>query len=91
LSLDEEDIPLAQLQRIKHAQPVSTSSLSELESAAFSLTALQDDPSFQGSVQNFLHAPLLLSHGRHMNMIPKPGVLLASKQQPFSSFSRGFS
>jgi hypothetical protein len=89
--LDEEDVPLAQLKRLKHVQPVSTNSLSELESAALSLTALQDDSRFNGPIQNFLQAPLLLSHGRHVNMMPKPGCFFATEPQTYSAVTMGTS
>jgi hypothetical protein len=46
LILDEDDIPLAQLKKLKHGQQVSVNSISELESVALSLTELQGDPYF---------------------------------------------
>ena len=76
-SLDEDGVPLTHLKKFKYGQPVSDTYFSELESAALSLTELHEDTRFNGPVQTFLHAPLLLSHGQHVNKMPQPGCLFA--------------
>jgi hypothetical protein len=73
LILDEDDIPLAQLKKLKTERQVSDSSISDIDSAAFSLTKLQGDPYFKGPVHKFLTSPLLGSQGQMVDFMPAYG------------------
>jgi hypothetical protein len=73
LILDEDDLPLAQLKKLKTERHISDSSISDLESAAFSLTKLQGDPYFKGPVHKFLTSPLLGSQGQMVDFMPTYG------------------
>ena len=82
--LNDEDVPISQRKRLKHVPSLSTSSLSKVEFAAFSLTALQEDSSFIGPIQNFLHSPLV-GHDQHVNKMPNPGCAFATEPQSVSA------
>jgi hypothetical protein len=73
LILDDDDLPLAQLKKLKTKRHVSDSSNSDLESAVFSLTKLQDDPYFKGPIHKFLTSPLFGSQGQMVDFMPAYG------------------
>jgi hypothetical protein len=96
LILDEDDIPLAQLKKLKHEKQVPDSSMSDIESAAFSLTKLQGDPYFKGPIHKFLTSPLLGSHGRMVDFMSQYGSGFAAISEdsvvphpntPFTTFT----
>ena len=67
--LDDDEIPLAQLKKMKYETPVPDTSILDIERAALSLTKLHGDAYFKGPVHQFLTSPLLNSHGQVTNSI----------------------
>jgi hypothetical protein len=97
LILDDDDLPLAQLKKLKTERHVSDSSNSDLESTAFSLTKLQGDPYFKGPVHKFLTFPLLGSQGQMVDFMPayRGGFAVFNENSQFehsklSHFGGGF-
>jgi hypothetical protein len=76
LLLNDDDLPLVQLKKLKTDKQVSDSSISDssdIESAAFSLTKLHGDQFYKGPVHKFLTSPILDSHGKFVDFMPPYG------------------
>jgi hypothetical protein len=76
LLLNDDDLPLVQLKKLKTDKQVSDSSISDssdIESAAFSLIKLHGDQFYKGPVHKFLTSPILDSHGKFVDFMPPYG------------------
>jgi hypothetical protein len=73
LLLNDDDLPLVQLKKLKTEKQVSDSSFSDIEGAALSLTKLHGDQFFKGPVHKFLTTPIIDSHGKLVDFMPPYG------------------